>query len=610
MTASSSRRRESEWEILHWRPEMIVHGYLLLLGTLFFLWPVSAGIPGMKLRITWIVCATVFCLLSAWALERSLRSAKPVTVKMPQSVCLGLIALAVLLLLYGATIPILTFSDEATIALPSLTLLKHIAHFTTWIGLFVIVNIVWSLLPIFLDVLTRRWAIICFIGLALFALMTAQFLPESRFLVRYPPLVHLMQAFSTASTFGALSYLRTPNMFWTILLGMALWEWRTWPPAARIAAFLAILLGPLGWTYRTVLFQACGEITLGMIAVLLLAGIFLERKHEKTLGAFLGAIFALWFLYRPTSLAAIVASLIALALFRRRSAAFTTASVALPVVAAWLLLSPIYTASYGFFSPGESQLQDLAAEGFFRPLFIMLQSLPANFHIVALVILIGTSALTLLLGERNSRILLLTAWLIALPPSIGQQMTSGDAFHGVARYNILLLLPLGLAVGNLFVPSRLRLVGPIIGLACIAALFVITPFDFIDYTQRLRASSIDIYRTPPEGYLALPVQNAVDKYLREPHLVVLAPQSTFLDLFVATGELTVPERSAIMERSPRWTPDSPDRPILIQAPVGTSYRPNLTERQEDNLRVAREWGLLQPNHRIEKLGIEEIVIVP
>ncbi len=638
MTSRLKQHSAAPWTILHWRPDIFVHAFLLLLGALFFLWPVSAGIPGVQLRIFWIILAAVLCLGSGFALMKALHKAAPITFTMPAAVCVGLLAFCTLLFLYGEPIPPLAFSDEATIAIPSLTLLGHIAHYTTWIGLFVIVCVAWSLLPIFLDVLTKRWAIVTFLGMVCIGIIAAFLLPESRSFVRYPPLVHLMQAYAMATVFGALDYLRTPNILWTFMLGMAIWEWRVWPPAARIGAFLAIILGPLGWTYRVALFQACGELTLGIIAAFLLAAIFLDPKKQQALGGFLGALFALWFLYRPTSLAAIVASIVVLVIFSRGRAALTTSLVAFPVIAAWLLLSPIYTASYGFFGNEPSQLSDIFTHGLLTPILTMIRALPTNLHPLGLTILLGSSLLTLLHGRREDRILLGCAWLMALSTAAAQQFTAGAVFWGIGRYNILLLLPLSVGVGGLFslergatlpssphavrsMPAReevvaeraLRahhdIIGPILGLASIAALLIITPFDFIEYTQHLRATSPDIYREPTEGYLALPIIDAAREHLKEPNLVILAPQYTFLDLFVATGELTIPERDAIIKRSQGWTPSSPDRPILIQAPTITSYRPNLSKEQVNALDGARIWALVQNDHTIKRLGVEETVIV-
>lgn len=610
--------RGSVWEILHWEPTTFAKGYLLLLGALFFLWPVVVGIPIGALRFLWIACAAVLSLMSAVALDRSLRASKPHALTMPPLVCIGLFLLCVLLMLYGATIPLLAFSDEASIAVPSLTILGKIARATTWTGLFIIVEVGFSLLPIALGMMRRAWIILVFALMVAIACAAAFLLPESQMMVRYPPLVHFVQAFAGATTFGALAYLRTPNVFWTFALGLTLWEWKAWPAAARIAAFTGILLGPLGWTYRTVLYQACGELTLGMLASLFLAKIIIDQREQDARGALLGVVSALWFLYRPTALAGVIAIFLLLGLLRRWRALRSTFLVSAPAIVAWLILAPIFTASYGSFTEG-FPLQSAAAQAL-PALVATFRALPLNLDPAALGILLLTTLFALALGSRETRTLLGCSWLLALATAVLQQLTAGPVFVGVARYNILLLLPLGVGIGGLVhlmeritLPGKTGLVprlAPLLGLLSLAVLIWITPYDFVEFAQVLRARSADIYRTPTEGYLPVPLLTAVRVHANDPHLVVLAPQTTFIDLLVAIGELTAAQRSAITERSQHWTTASTDRPVIIQAPVLTHYGPNLSPKREEFLKEARAWALQQPHHSVVRLGTEETIFVP
>lgn len=599
--------------VLQCRPRTIAHAYLLLLGVLFFLWPVSAGIPGLGLRLAWISITLVLCIVSGLAFSRSLQGLENIHITMPRGALLGLLLFCVLLAWYGFAIPPLAFSDEATIPLPSLTLVGKATRLLTWPGLLASAAVTLIVGILALQRFSQGVIIAMLCAMALGALFLALILPQSLSMVRYPPLVHLMQSLGTLLTGGSLSLLRMQNVLWTLLLGIALWQWRAWPSAARIAAFFAMMLGPLGWTYRLALYQACGELTLGVTSVLLLTTIIREPKHERACGGMLGAVSALWCLERPTALAAIVSAWTLLLVLRRLKACGWTVGVSAPVIAAWLLLAPLFTASYGLES---SAFADLAREGFLTPLLVALRSLPMNFHPLGLVVLIGAPALVLFLGRRQERRMLAIAWVLVAPAAAMQHMVAGEVFYGVGRYNVLLLLPLGLGVASLVAigvrTSRgvIRYAGLSAAIACLMLLLWITPFDFVRYTQELRASSMDIYRAPTEGYLALPIVDVARRYSAEENLVVLSPQYIFLDLFVASGELTLHKRDAIIRRSQAWTESSPDRPVLVQAPVATTYRPNLTKAQEDRLRAARVWALLQPEHRTEKLGMEETVVVP
>ncbi len=591
-------------------PRTLANGTLLLLGALFFLWPVVAGIPGVHLRLVWIAVTAGLCLLSDEMLRRSLRNAPELKLAVPTALPPALIAGCLALLAYGTTIPLLAFGDEITIALPALGIGWKLAHVIGWVGLFFSAAACIAAGALIATYCSRAWTVVLFLLMACAAAGIAYVLPETSSLVRYPPLVNGLQLLSTIITGGSTTLLRMPNVLWTLLLAISVWQ-MPWKTSAKIALIAGMTLGPLGWTYRIALFQACGEITLGLIAALLLAGL-LEQKDRRGIAGLLGVIHALWFLERPTAIAALLGSIVLLWIFGRRKDSWTVAAVALPVVGAWLLLSPLYTASYGFGAAGAaaggSVLSRILSPD---PFIVAAQSLPLNLHPLALAVLLLTTVLCFLRGSRPQRLLLLSAWVMAVTTAALQHPLAGDVFRGVARYNILLILPLGLGIGMLMQGIRLpKGLSQLLSALALFALLVITPFDFVAYTQMLRATFKDIYHTPTEGYLAMPIEHITKEFITEPHLIIIAPQYTFLDLFVATGKLSPAQRSDLIHRSQAWTPASPDRPVLVQAPITTSYRPNLSAEAEERLRAAHEWALKQKDHRIIKLGIEETVVVP
>lgn len=594
---------------LSFHPRTIANAVLLLLGALFFLWPVVAGIPGLRLRLVWIAVTAALCLLSDGVLRRSLRDAAELKLTLPAALPPALIAACLALLAYGTSIPLLAFGDEITIALPALGIGWKIADVIGWPALMIASMAGIGMAGIAAHRLSRRWIVVLFLLMGGSSVLSALLLPETSTLVRYPPLVNILQLLSTIVTGGSTTLLRTPNVLWTLLLGIAVWQ-LPWKAPAKTALIFGMVLGPLGWTYRLALFQACGEITLGLIAVLLLASL-LEQKDRRGIAGLLGVTHALWFLERPTALAALAGSIVLLWIFRRRKDARTVAVVSLPVIAAWLLLSPLYTASYGFGPAGAASGSMLSRLLSPDPFIVALQSLPLNLHPVALAVLLLTTVLCFLRGNRSQCLLLLSAWMMAVTTAAVQHPLTGDVFRGVARYNILLTLPLGLGLGMLMQGVRLpKGVSQLTAALSLFALLIITPFDFVSYTQILRARSADIYHTPTEGYLAMPIEQATKELITQPRLIIVAPQYTFLDLFVATGKISAAQRSDLIHRSQTWTSASPDRPVLVQAPVTTSYRPNLSEADEARLRSAREWALKQKDHRIVKLGIEETVVVP
>jgi hypothetical protein len=242
------------------------------------------------------------------------------------------------------------------------------------------------------------------------------------------------------------------------------------------------------------------------------------------------------------------------------------------------------------------------------------KALPENQSVTVLTMMLTASIIAFLFAKPAQKKLLAVAWFVALVNGMMQNAVINDVFYGVPRYNILLLLPFGLGfamvsdLGSGFITRNfwkgITLVGVVI-------LIMMTPFNFTNFTQELRAHSPDIYRTPTEGYLASPLYTATKELLKTTHsFVIVTPGSEYLDLFVAQDLLTTKERSVIMERSNAWTlTEHPLRPVIVQGPIVTSYQPNLTPEHEQMLRDARAWALAQSGAQVFRIGLEEAIIV-
>lgn len=582
-------------------PGGLAAGYGVLLGACFFLWPVVAGIPSVPLRFAWIAGAFA-CAFASWRAAVRLDDVRTsLVLRAVPWKTLGVVF--AVLVAYGWFLPPLTFSDEVTIALPGFTVAHRLASPLGWVPVWTMLAVAAGAVGVLMRTGSSRVAGVAIIGMALVACAVAATGMQSGLAMRYPPLVHVVQFLSTALASGSPWLLRVPNALWTCALIATAWiTLKEWPRSARIALCLGMMLGPLGWTYRTALFQACGELTLALWLTLLLASRSSWTNRRVLL---VGVVGALWVLYRPTGLAPVAASLLLLALLGKRHEAWRAASIIGPVALAWFALSPLYAATYSLVGD-ESAAVHAGLRTPWLPLIAALRALPMNLHPVGLAALVLSSVLALVLGNRAHRSLLGWAWCVALASSVPQQLLVGDLFTGVARMNVLVLVPLGVSIGCL---ATMRVAGKIAAASALAALLAVTPFSFARYTQHLRATSADIYRAPTEGYVALPVSRALHHVLqRSVTPTVLAPQYTILDLAVAMGSITLAERNAIIERSASWSPDTPARPVVVQGPVDARYAPNLAPNAEERLRAAREWALGQ-QHEVYRLGSEEALVV-
>lgn len=591
----------------------ITTGYLLLFGALLFLWPVVAGLPGFAMRATWIAFALPLLQWSAWNLEQAMKDG---TVPVPRLKNIPWIETTILLCAIAvplAAIPFHAFSDEPHMALPTLALLSRAADAFGWLPL--IVGAVLALIA-FLCACMRvppraaRVAVLLFAGVALFT--ATEFPAPSPFAVRYPPLVHLFQSFTTLAAMGDLTMLRMTNLFWTVLLVITIRIARpAWSRSAVIGASLAVIMTPLGWMYRTALYQACGEITLGMGATFLLANVIRETKNRSSLpSAFLALLLSLWMLYRPTSAIAFLGVVALLLLLRRWREAGVVAGIAGPVVLLWIALYPAY--NYSFLLQNGS-LFPAAERSLTEPFLVFLRSFPGSFGVTATAVLLLGSLLMMLRGDKEERWLLMAAWIIALPPTLAQQFVLPPDFYGFPRYTVLLLLPLGVVTGSLLAGGlRMpRTLASSLGFLIILLFAFTTPWRIDRFMQENHRETSGIYRSVPGADVPLPVFSVAETALRTgARPIILSPDYTFLDLFVPGGLLTTDERRTIIEQSAVWTPTSSARPVLVQAPIETTYQPNITAEQERRLKEARVWALAQPGHRVIRYGIEETVLVP
>ena len=502
--------------------------------------------------------------------------------------------------------PLTFFSDEAAMALPALTLIEKVSTIITWPGL-ILLSIALAMSFFFACRSLRTSYVLGIVFmLALFAAALSVFTTHASTLVmRYPPLVHIMQSITIVLTDGNLDALRLPNLLWTILLALSLWYLTpSFQPVARVSSFVTLFLTPFGWTYHVLLYQACGEITLGMTAVLLLSRIFTEKneKQREALSAWLGMLFSLWILYRPTSIAIFSATALLLLIMKQRRSAFNTLSIAAPI--ALLSLGTYFLGSYQYaFLSTTSALPTLSS--IVHNLFTALKVFPSQFHPAALAVLLGGTLITLKRGTPILRSALLAAWLIALTNVSFHQAILPSIWAGFARYSTLMMLPLGIVVARL--ASKKILLG-----LTVLLLLSITPFAFITFSQSIRTRSpTEIRQSVTGGDLPTPVPTVVRNLLRETRdIVILAPDGGYLDLFIAKGILTPLERTRLVQLSTEWTQESSLRPVLIQAPgEGMTFAPNLPPEEEAQLLNAAAWARRQPGVQEEILGRMVTLIV-
>lgn len=589
------------------RKDSLTAGFALLLTACFFVWPVVAGIPVGNSRFLWVVIATACALASVTALRRSVSDA-PHAAVMGSVPWVPLLAVPLVVLLLGTGFPVISFGDEMVIAAGGRTVAHALLQWLTPAGAAAVCIVLLAAAIGIVRSGSYRTMLVVLLLAAAASGVAAVWLPTSGVALRYPPVVHLVQVLGTLLTGGAPLLFRAPNALWTLLLVWIVWRMTPgWNATARWITLAGIMLGPLGWPYRILLYQACGELTFGAACAFVVAGV-LQHPRDRWRGGVLGGLCALWILYRPTALLAYAALIAVLVLRRRWRAVADVSLVTLPVAAAWFALAPLYTAQYGMVTD-DGQLLPFAAGSVLQPFSVALKALPENLHPAGLAAFVLSVAAALLFGARDDRWTLLAACAMAVATGAAQNFVTDPIVYGVARYSILLLIAQGIALGILARSSdpRPRFVAAIATVILVA----VTPWLLVPFLQQQRLPGKDIYRTPTEGYLVSPLPDVVAESLalgQSP--IIIAPDYQFLELPTTSGVLTPQQRAELAEAGMTWTVHDPRRPVIIQAPVSTTYRPNLSEEQESRLREAREWGLRQPDARVVRLGIEETVIVP
>jgi hypothetical protein len=316
-------------------------------------------------------------------------------------------------------------------------------------------------------------------------------------------------------------------------------------------------------------------------------------------------VLSLWILYRPTSLALVVIVILLLLVFNRRRSAWIIANVALPIGAIWVSVYLFGSFQYSFFSPEEPRSFPIVA-----PLLETMIDLHNQLSIAGLVILLAGGAYSLWKRPQD-RYLLLVAWLLALAYTGLHEIITVPTWYGYGRFNVLLMLPLGVTVGSVAAGFRWSSAAAV---ALLLPLVLSTPWSTIAFLQSYR--SLDhfsrIERTVTGGVSPAPLSRAVGEFIDQADtLILLSPAPSFLDLLIAQGKLTVAQRTAIIQRAKTWTPASENRPVIVQAPaIGSTYRPNIPDAEEKRLLEAAEWARKQPNVQRYRLGSEETLVVP
>ncbi len=597
------------------RDRILTNAYALILGVALFMWPVVLGFRGLEERLLWITIALIAVFASVWMLSRAMKNSASVELTREKFPWIPLLLFLTALSVPLTWMPLTFFSDEAAMALPALTLIEKVSTIITWPGLILLsIALAMSFFFACRSLQTPHVLGIVFI-LALFAAAIGIFIPSASTLVmRYPPLVHIMQSITIVLTDGHLDTLRLPNLVWTILLALSLWYLTpSFQPVARVFAFTTLFLTPFGWTYHLLLYQACGEITLGMTASLLLSRILTEKneKEREALSAWLGMLFSLWILYRPTSIAIFSVTVLLLLVMKQRRNAFNTLGIAAPI--ALLSLGTYFLGSYQYaFLSTSSSLPTLSSV--IHNLFTAVKVFPSQFHLAALAVLLGGSFLVLKRGTPHLRSALLAAWLIALTNISFHQAILPPIWAGFARYSTLLLLPLGVTLAALASQEVIPRNGfrkTLLGLTVFLFLSI-TPFAFIAFTQSIRTRSPnDIRQSVTGGDLPTALPGIAQRMLVKKDLIILTPDGAFLDLFIAKGFLTPGERNALLKRSNEWMPESLLRPVIIQSPgKNMTFAPNVSKEDEERLREAEVWARKQPGVQEETFGRMVTLIVP
>ncbi len=590
-------------------PALFVRWYSLLLLAACFGWPLVLGIGTGLLRFIWLIVAILLVGFSVYSARHAAEHIVKVTYRVARPPWLFFIvagvALGIMLIF-----PVTFFGDEDLIALPSLIIASKLANVLTWPGLMVIVvALTWIFRLSYRHI--QDWHVLVF---AVFVLISSAVLavlhthPET-LIVRYPFFMNFIQFIVTVLTQGSPELFRMGNVFWVVTLGFVGWYAASdWPPSARIATAVTLCLTPLGWTYHILLYQACGELTIGLLATLLLGKLLKKNNDTQSASALLlGSIFSFWILYRPTAFVLAGAAVVLLLVCGRKRAAWTVGSIGLPIGVLWLMVYVLGSFQYPFLSTESTRSFQLLA-----PFIATLKNLPDQLHPIGLLLLLvgGAYVAWKRPTDRNT---LLVAWVFAVLYTGLHQFLTIDEWYGYGRFNVLLMLPLAVTIGSIIaaVSEKNHVLTAI---TLLLPLILATPWSNVGFLQSYRAVSyLDMMeRTVTGGVSPSPLPRAMNDFVpKADTLILISPSSSFLDLLIARGKLSIAQRTAILERSKLWKPNSTARPVLIQAPTeGYTFRINIPKLDEQRLIDAAAWARKQPGLMVYRLGHEEALVVP
>lgn len=587
---------------------LIARWYAIVLCTTCFGWPMIVGIPQGWMRCVWFVVA-LLCV--GWSMVTAHRIASTIGLDRHETVhpwfLCSVIGGGVLLM---SRFPLTFFTDEEAIALPGLTIAMNLIGFVGRPFLIIMLCIVIAGIVRY-GCSLRSSHTYCFCGMMVMISATLGVVHQSTetLVLRYPPMLHVLQVTMNIIGGGNLTLLRLLNVFWSIMLGCTAWYcFPDWSRLSRSVLALAVCLTPLGLTYRLLLYQGCGEITFGILLVALVHRL-LQSNENDHVAFYVGATLVLWILYRPTAIVLMMATVAIIVYKKRQAATAMILHLALPI---GLLTVATYLAGsfqYSFLMPSTPRSFEVL-----RPFIETLRALPGNLSMVGLIIL-GCGTIGSWILRPEDRTLLGIAWAIGIIYTGTHEILTVEQWYGYGRFNLLLLVPLGICVASCtaWAGQQSKYLGLAVASGFLMTLATVTPWRFVEFLQGYRSVSHAAYidRSVTGGAFPSAVPKLIERLLaHRKSLTILAPSTAFLDLFIARKLLTPEERAAIVERSNLWMPSERNRPVVISISAsGTTYRTHEGDMMDHRLQAAAVWALAQPNVETIEFGRERVYVV-
>lgn len=585
--------------------QIFARWYGIVLVVACFGWPLILGMPFGWLRAAWLGIA-VLCVCTSMMVTQHIAKKSMLPVLSSDAPPWFLFLAATLFVAYASSFPTTFFGDDEAIVIPSLVVAYRLAAILTWSGLTAIVLalgalVVWRWKKV------SSWHLWAVFLITLLSTSSIGFFHHNAetLLVRYPPMMNLVQLVSTIIGQGEPLLMRLANAGWTFVLALIAWYLLpTWKPHARLALGLVACLTPLGWSYRILLYQSSGEIVLALAVILLLSQLLSGRDG---ISLYIGMTFSLWILYRPTAFALATATVFALLLLRRKRDALEVGAVALPIGILWCAVYVLGAFQYDFLSSSSTRSFIVV-----RPMIETLKALPEQLSVPGLLMLM-IGSICVFWKRPDDRWLLALAWLFSVLYTALHQLLTIDVWYGYGRFSALLIVPLAVVASSMVMWAKEKKC-TWLTLPLIAILVAVTPWNFVSFMQGYRSDAYQhrMERTVTGGAAPTPLPAATEALLAHADtMIILTPSVTYLDLFIARGLITANQRRSIVDRSRAWTPSDASRPVLIQAPrEGRTYRTNVPEALEKRLLEAAEWAKAQPNVYERVYGDERVIIVP